>query len=168
MELDHESVFRLDPQPDGRWTIERMTFDTTSPNGILVSPDMSTIYVAQSSSTDGARELRAYPIQADGTLGKYQVLHDFSPHRAIDGMCLDSDGNIIATAGWEQSGPGSMIYVFSPSGQVLETHPTPVARPTNCTFGDADLRTLYVTTGTGHLLRARTNRTGYLLYPPAS
>jgi gluconolactonase len=52
-----------------------------------------------------------------------------------------------------------MIYVFAPNGRVLETHPLP-AIPTNCTFGDADIRTLYVTTYTGELYRARTDRQG--------
>ena len=79
-------------------------------------------------------------------------------------MCLDVDGNIVATAGWEQSGPGPMIYVFAPNGRVLETHPMPADAPTNCTFGDADRRTLYVT-ASGCLYRARTERVGRLLYP---
>ena len=57
-------------------------------------------------------------------------------------MCLDTDGNIVATAGWEESGPGPMIYVFSPRGRVLATHPVPADRPTNCSFGDADRKTL--------------------------
>ncbi len=166
MELDHESIYRADPQADGSWSIMRMTYDTTAPNGLLISPDQKTLYVAQSKYGDGEkRELRAYPILADGSLGEHQVLHNFAPHRGIDGMCLDREGNIIATAGWEVSGPGGMIYVFAPNGRVLETHPVPCKRPTNCTFGDADLRTLYVTSIEGHLLRARTERQGLLHYP---
>ena len=55
--------------------------------------------------------------------------------------------------------------VFSPTGRVLSTHPLRVDRPTNCCFGDADLRTLYVTTGGGHLLRARTEHTGWIMWP---
>ncbi|MCC6458628.1 MAG: SMP-30/gluconolactonase/LRE family protein [Caldilineaceae bacterium] len=167
LELDHMSIFRLDPQSDGSWECVRMTYDTTSPNGLLISPDNKTLYVAQSKYGEGQlRELRAYPILDDGTLGEYSVLHNFYPHRGIDGMCLDTEGNIIATAGWELSGPGGMIYVFAPNGRVLETHPVPCDRPTNCTFGDADLRTLYVTSIAGHLMRARTDRQGLLHYPP--
>jgi len=166
MELDHESVFRADPQADGSWRVVRITYDTTSPNGILLSPDNKTLYVAQSKYGDGQkRELRAYGIQADGSVGEYTVLHNFAPHRGIDGMCLDTEGNIVATAGWETSGPGALIYIFAPNGRVLETHPLPCNRPTNCTFGDADLRTLYVTTIEGHLLRTRTERQGLLHYP---
>lgn len=165
MELDHESVFRADPQPDGSWSLQRMTYDTTRPNGLLISPDGGILYVAQSEyGDDRKRELRAYPIHADGNLGRYSVLHNFYPHRGIDGMCLDAEGNIVATAGWQESGPGPMIYVFAPNGRVLETHPVPFDRPTNCTWGGAGLATLYVTAGTGHLLAARTERKGSLLY----
>jgi gluconolactonase len=164
LELGHESVYRLDPAPGGAWEIRRMTFDTTKPNGLLLSLDEKTLYVAQSHYGEGnKRELRAYPIRDDDTLGPYEVLHNFYPHRGIDGMTLDAEGNIVATAGWRQSGPGPMIYVFAPNGRVLETHPVPKDRPTNCTFGDADLRTLYVTTIEGWLLRARTDRRGVIV-----
>ena len=166
LELDHESVYRLSANEMGNWQIERMTFDTMRPNGLLISHDQGTLYVAESAYGEGnPRELRAYPINPDGSLGEKRILHSFYPHRGIDGMCVDTEGNIIATAGWDESGPGPMIYVFSPSGHVLETHKLPVDYPTNCTFGGDDLTTLYVTTGSGYLLRARTERQGRLWYP---
>ena len=168
-DLDHDSVYRLDPQPDGGWSTNRVTYDTTRPNGLLFSLDHKTLYVAQSGrEPDEKRELRAYPVNGDGSLGSRTVLHDFGAHRGIDGMVLDTEGNIVATAGFQQSGPGPMVYVFSSTGDILEKHPMPVDRPTNCTFGGADLRTLYVTTGGGHLFRADTERQGRLLYPPLS
>jgi gluconolactonase len=166
-ELDHDSVYRITPTADGAlpWPIERLTFDTTRPNGLLISPDERTLYVAQS-DYDGPRELRAYPINPDGTLGQYTVAHDFGENRGIDGMCFDTEGNIVATCGWELGGPGSRIAVFAPDGTVLEEHPVPEGRPTNCTYGDADLDTLYVTTIDGHLYRVRdTGRRGYLQPP---
>jgi gluconolactonase len=167
MELDHESVYRLDPQPDGSWTIHRVTFDTTRPNGILFSLDYKTLFVAQSGRLpEEKRQLRAYPVREDATLGEPEILHDFGAWRGIDGMCLDTEGNIIATAGTDEGGPGPMIYVFAPDGRILEQHPVPCSKPTNCTFGDADLRTLYVTSIEGHLFCARTERQGRLLYPP--
>ncbi len=160
MELEQESVYRLDPTSDGEFSIKRITFDTTCPNGLIVTPGMDTLFVAQSKYGDGElRELRAYPILEDGSVGPYKVLHNFYPHRGIDGMRLDEQGNIIACAGWEKSGPGPMIYVLTPNGRVLETHPTP-ANPTNCCFGDADLATLYVTAADGCLYRARTDHRG--------
>ena len=171
-ELDHRSVLRADPQPDGSYTVTRVVFDTTMPNGILASADQRTLYVAESNSddTDLDRELRAYPINEDGSLGPYTVLHTFGkdPHsvqRGIDGMCLDAEGNIVATAGWELGGPGPMIYVFSPSGRVLETHTVPAQRPTNCCFGGPDMTTLFVTTTQGHFFRAETGRVGLAIFP---
>jgi gluconolactonase len=166
-ELDHDSVYRLDPQADGSWSIERATFDTTRPNGLLFSLDHKTLYVAQSGRRpDEKRQLRAYAVRDDGSLGKAGVLHDFGEHRGIDGMCLDVEGNIIATAGWTASGPGPHIYVFSPGGTVVEMHPVEAERPTNCSFAEKDLTTLYVTTTDGHLFRAQTERQGRLWYPP--
>ena len=170
-ELDNRSVIRLDPQKDGTYTATRVTFDTTQPNGILVSQNQRTLYVAESGYARGiARELRAYPIKEDGSLGTYDTLFTWGEdargvHRGIDGMCLDADGNIIATAGWEVSGPGPMIYVFSPTGRVLETHPVPASRPTNCCFGGSDLTTLFVTTTQGHFFRAQTDRVGWAMWP---
>lgn len=171
-ELDNRSVLRADPQPDGSYTVARVTFDTTMPNGVLVSPDDSTLYVAESNSADIGldRELRAYPINTDGSLGPYNTLHTFGKdrdavHRGIDGMCFDVDGNIIATAGWPDGGPGPMIYVFSPTGRVLETHRAPARMPTNCCFGGPDRTTLYVTSTEGHFFRAETDRVGWAMYP---
>ncbi len=161
MELEHESVYRLTPRATQDWTIERMTFDTTRPNGLALALDERTLYVAQSEYGAGKkRELRAYSVLADRTLGGYSVLHNFYPHRGIDGMCLDREGNVVATAGWQESGPGPMIYVFTSTGRVLATHPVPADRPTNCTFGGPANDVLYVTTGTGALFAAKTDRKG--------
>jgi gluconolactonase len=170
-EMDHQSVFRADPREDGSYSVTRVTFDTTMPNGILVSQDQKTLYIAESGySLEYDRELRAYPIKDDGNLGPYKTLHSFGKdadmvQRGIDGMCFDAEGNIVATAGWELSGPGPMIYVFSPQGRVLETHPVPALRPTNCCFGGPDMTDLYVTSIQGHLFRAKTERVGWALYP---
>ena len=165
-ELDHDSVYRID-MTDGKSTaVSRVTEDTTRPNGLLFSLDYQTLYVAQSGRlSEEKRQLRAYPVNSDGSLGNHEVIHDFGEHRGIDGMVLDADGNIVATAGYKAGGPGPLIYVFSASGEVLETHPTPFDRPTNCSFGGEDLSTLYVTTGDGFLLRAFTERQGRLNFP---
>ena len=150
-----------------------MTFDTTGTNGLLISPDQRSLYIIQT-DPDGDRELRSYPILDDGSLGEYIVLHQFGrdhrgPQRGIDGMCLDSEGNIVGAAGNWASGPGPMIYVWTPAGRVLETYPMPVGveGPTNCAFGDYDQGTLYVTSGQGHLIRTRdTGRRGWIMWPP--
>ena len=170
-ELEDGSVLRADPQKDGSYVVRRMTFDTLRPNGVLLSADEKTLYVAESGfSLDNNRELRAYDINADGSLGGYDLLHTFGIdrhglQRGVDGMCLDVDGNIIACAGWDKAGPGGLIYVFSPRGRVIQTHRVPARQPTNCCFGGPDMRTLYVTSFDGHLISARTDRKGWALYP---
>lgn len=157
-ELDHDSVYRIAPPAAGAgpWSIRRLTVDTTRPNGLLLAPDERTLYVAQSDYAPGSvRQLRAYPIGADGALGPPAVLHDFGPARGIDGMCWDDTGAIVAACGWELSGPGSRIAVFAPDGTLLEEHPLPAGRPTNCAFAGPDLTDLYVTTIDGRLYRVR-------------
>lgn len=165
--LDHASILRMDAPPSIASTIRRMTYDTDAPAAVLLSKDEKTLFVSENSTeVGGKRELRAYALLEDGTLGPYTVLHTFGAdrrgaHRGVSGMCLDSEGNIVACAGWDRGGPGPMVYVFSPGGRVLEAQPVPASWPTNCAFGDPGLSTLYVTTSGGHLFRVRnTGRKG--------
>lgn len=165
MELDHESVYRLDPpggdpNAPGPWPITRVTVDTTRPNGLVFSPDEHTLYVAESPpAPNGNRQLRAYPVREDGALGPMRVLHDFGPNRGIDGMRVDSAGHVVAACGWGKGGPGPRVGIFSPDGEEIESHPVP-HNPTNLTFGGDDLSTIYVTDAAGSLQRAHTNRRG--------
>ncbi|MBT4125308.1 MAG: SMP-30/gluconolactonase/LRE family protein [Chloroflexi bacterium] len=162
--ITYSAIISAEPQEDGTYKTVRRTFDSSMPNGLLFSADYKTLYVAQSdyrASED--RHLRAYPVKDDGSLGEYELLHDFGPHRGIDGMTLSSEGNIVACTGWELSGPGGMITIFDPKGRIIETHPTPAQRPTNCTFVGEDL---YISSIEGHCLVARnTGMTGHLLWP---
>lgn len=58
--------------------------------------------------------------------------------------------------------------VFAPDGAVLEEHPVPAGRPSNCAFGGEGLDDLYVTTLDGRLYRvADTGLRGHLR-PPRS
>ena len=165
--LDHQSILRLERRGDGRWQIRRMTHDTSCPRAVVLSLEEKTLYVAENSNEgDATRELRAYPVQEDDRLGPYAVLHTFGadrrgPHRGIEGMCLDGAGNIVACAGWEKSGPGPMIYIFAPSGRILETHFVPADQPMQCTFGGDNLSVIYMTTERGELYRVgNTGRQG--------
>ena len=80
-------------------------------------------------------------------------------------MVLDIDGNIWATAGTAEGGPGPSIYVFSPDGEILQRYHLSIDRPTNCTFAGPNLDTLYVTSIGGHLLMAKTSTKGRIWYP---
>jgi len=156
--LGHASVLRLELDSFRKlWSIRRMTYDTVAPRAVALSPDESTLYVAETdNSPQGLRELRAYPILPDNTLGPHTLLHAFGrDHRGIEGMCTDHEGNIVVCAGWKKSGPGPLVEVFSPAGAILESHPVPSDQPMNCAFGDVDLASLYVTTAAGELLRTR-------------
>ncbi len=137
-DLDYEAVFLV--APDG--TTRIATRDVQKPNGILVSPDGKTVYVADN-NPQGNRHLAAFAVKADATLGEKEVLHDFGGGRGIDGMTLDTEGNIYATAG---TGDKAGIYVFSPAGKHLAFIPTP-GDPTNCVFGGGTSgeSTLYIT-----------------------
>jgi gluconolactonase len=160
--LDHQSVLRLHlgPRPHSHWEIERITFDTNRPRGVALSPDEKTLYVSDTTNErGGVREIRAYPVQEDGSVGPFTVMHTFGEdykgvHRGAEGLSLDQDGNIFAVAGSKKSGPGPMIYVFAPDGSIKASHPLPESLPTNCAFGDAEGDSLYVTTEDGLLLRA--------------
>ena len=162
--IDFSAIISAERQADGGWECVRRTFDASQPNGLLFSKDFKTLYVAQSDfRAQDSRDLRAYPVHEDGSLGEVTILHDFGPHRGIDGMTLSSEGHIVACTGFEVSGPGGNVTVFEPDGRIVEQHPTPAQRPTNCTFVGEDL---YVSTIEGHCLVARnTGLTGFLLYP---
>ena len=140
IELDAQSVYRVDP--DG--AVTRIIADVQKPNGIALSPDQKTLYLAESNSDPKAgRFLLAYPLKADGSVGEGKKLHDFGADRGIDGMTVTSDGHIVATAG---RGKTAGIYVFTPDGKKVGFLSTP-EDPSNCCFAGKDLRTLYVTAG---------------------
>jgi sugar lactone lactonase YvrE len=139
-ELDFEGVFLVEPNG----TVKLATRDVEKPNGILVSADQSIVYVADNNSDPaGAHTLLAFDVGPDGTLENKRVLFDFGPNkRGIDGMTLDQQGNIYATAG---SGSEGGVYVFDPQGAALAFIPIP-GDPTNCVFGVGKwAKRLYIT-----------------------
>ena len=157
------AVYRIEAE-DGEPVpnkVTRVIDDVDTPNGIALSPDGKTLYVADSAPRrDGPHKLLAYDVRPDGTCKRRGVLHDFKERRGVDGMVVDTDGNIYATA---ESGERTGVYIFSPAGEQLGFLRTPEAA-TNCTFCDRDLRTLYVTAGTS-VYKVRLNATGHLAYP---
>lgn len=152
IELDTQSVYRIDP--DGKVT--KIIVDVKKPNGIVLSPDEKTLYLAESNSDPKeARLLLAYPLKDDGTVGLGKKLFDFGADRGIDGMTVTSDGHIVATAG---TGKTAGISIFTSDGKKVGFLPTPEV-PSNCCFGGKDLKTLYITAGKS-LYRVETLMTG--------
>jgi gluconolactonase len=155
-EIDRESVYRIDP--DG--TVTRIITDVQKPNGIILAPDMKTLYLADS-NPNGNQLLLAFPLRADGSVGTKKVLYDFKKGRGIDGMSIDVKGNIYAAAG---AGQKAGVYVFNGEGKKLAFIPTP-EDPSNCVFGDQDRRMLYVTAGRS-LYRIHVAVQGFAIYWP--
>jgi len=140
LELDAQSVYRIDF--DG--SVTRLISDVEKPNGIVLSPDQKTLYLAESNvAGKGSRQLLAYALKEDGTVGPKKVLHDFGADRGIDGMTVTTEGQIIAVAGANKT---AGVYVFTSVGNKIGFLPTP-EDPSNCCFGGKDLKTLYVTAG---------------------
>jgi len=137
-EIDTESVYRIDP--DG--TVTQIISDVKKPNGIILSPDMKTLYLAES-NPGGPQQLLSYPLNEDGSVGKKKLLYDFGKGRGIDGMCIDKKGNIYGAAGQGQTGG---VYVFNSEGKRLAFIPVP-EDPSNCVFGGKDRKMLYITAG---------------------
>ena len=148
-EIDFCGVYRL--APDGQVTL--VTDEMTRPNGIALSPDEKTLYVAQS---DGAAPIiRAFNVEPDGSVSNSRVFYDASQASKRlkgmpDGMAVDAAGNLFAT------GPGGVL-VIAPDGTLLGRLATGVATA-NCAWGD-DGSTLYITAHM-HLCRVRTSTKG--------
>jgi gluconolactonase len=152
MELDKEAVYRIDP--DGRLT--RIIASLTRPNGILVTKDGKTLYVADNASPGGVVTLVAFDLDAHGDATNGRVIYDFQSGRGIDGMAIDADGRIWATAGTKEK---AGVYVLAPDAKrtkarLLQFIATP-EDPTNITFGGPNRDVLYVT-GMTSLFRIQT------------
>jgi gluconolactonase len=167
------AVYRIDP--DGKTARVLVAPDIDMPNGIVTSPDNQILYLVESDGrAERSRSIRAYDLQADGTVAKGRILINFYPGRSGDGMCIDRDGNLYVAAGLHKTRgtsetldtqPG--IHVISPHGKLLAFAATPEDTITNCTFGGDDLKTLYVTCGK-FLLSIRTKIPGKAAYRPGT
>lgn len=148
-ELDFQGVYRV--AADGRITLA--TRELEAPNGLAFSPDYQTLYVAN--SQNHAAIWKAFPVNADGSLGASRVFYDATPlykdgDGVPDGLKLDVHGNVFAT------GPGGVL-VLSPEGKLLGRILTGV--PTaNVAWGE-DGSTLFITAN-HRVLRLKTRTKG--------
>ena len=152
-ELNGAAVYRL----DAPGKLERILGapDVQRPNGIQVSPDDRTLYVVEANQAPGgARLIRRYDLGPDGRVRNMRIHYDFSPGRSADGMSIDTQGNLYASAGLNQLRGSTEtldtkagVYVISPDGRLLRMIPIPEDLITNNAFGGPDMKTLYVTAG---------------------
>jgi gluconolactonase len=150
-ELDFQGVYRLSAA--GELTL--LARDLKFPNGLALSPDEKTLYVAVSDPENAI--WMAYDLSADGKVSNGRVFFnatsmvpDKSRPGLPDGMKVDKDGNLWAT------GPGGVL-IFNPKGKHLGTIMTG-HNTGNCAWGD-DGSTLYITSDMW-LLRVKTKTKG--------
>ncbi len=99
-----------------------------------------------------AKHIRAFDVAEDAAISNGRVLYELM---FPDGMAMDAKGNLWATG-------GKSVNVISPAGDLLQEIEVPEI-PANCTFGDPDRKTLYITARTG-VYKVRTTVPG--LKPP--
>lgn len=151
-ELDFQGVYRLTAQGE----LILLTKEMTRPNGIALSPDEKTLYVANS-DPDKAIWM-AFPLGPDGNLaGPGKLVYDATadvkanPNKGLpDGLKVDHKGNIFATA-------VNGVYIFAPDftllGRIVTNDKT-----ANCAWGD-DGSVLYMATN-DKLTRIKTTTKG--------
>ena len=131
------AVYRVSPSGELSRVLELQ-----KPNGIALSPDGATLYVG----SDTQAKVWSLPLDASGAAGAPRLLIDGATvpegFKVPDGICVDDAGNLYVT---NNDDAVKAIVVFDPAGHTLGRIPLPL-RPSNCTFGGADRRTMYVTT----------------------
>jgi gluconolactonase len=152
-DLTGGAVYRI----DGPGQVARILAapDIQRPNGIQISPDDTQLYLIEANGAEGgARMIRAYDLRADGTVANMRVHYNLYPGRSADGMSIDVQGNLYASAGMNQLRGTSEtldtktgVYVISPQGTLLKFIPIQEDFITNNAFGGSDMKTLYVTAG---------------------
>lgn len=129
-ELDHNGVYAVSPEGE----VSLLVDDFNRPNGLAFSPDESILYVADTTKS----HIRAFDLTQDGKLSNGRV---FCKVPFPDGIKVDTQGRV-----WATSREG--VVVIDPEGARVGVITFP-QWPANCTFGDDDFKTLYVTARTG-------------------
>jgi gluconolactonase len=145
--------------------IRQVIFPLEGPNGVGLSPDDQTLYVAES----WTGRMWAYEITGPGQIRKVagavpwergRLLASIPGYSILDSLAVDSAGNICVA-----DIPHGGITVISPDGQIIERHPMPDIFCTNICFGGPDLRTAYVTlSSAGQLVAMEWPRPGLPLH----
>ncbi len=137
-ELSFQGVYHL---KNGILTLIDSTF--SRPNGIALSPDEETLYVANSGPNRDDIYWARFK-KKNGEFGKKQMFFDgkeLDGKGNPDGMKVDIEGNLYCT------GPDGVV-IFDAKGKHLGTISFPEVA-TNCAFGGEDGKTLFVTAQSG-------------------
>ena len=156
-ESEPGTVYRIDS--DGEVSV----FDDTvvGPNGIVLSGDDRTLYVANNVGESKSNLVR-WPLDEDGTsAGPKEVVAEFEPCVA-DGMAVDAKGRVWVTC----YSYGAAHLIDPESGEIVERITTEQQAVTNAVFGrGADSNSLYLSSSdmdrvTGYVYRARVKTPG--------
>jgi gluconolactonase len=160
-DLDYGAVFYA--RADGS-LIRQLAFPMVTPNGIGLSPDGRTLYVAE---TEAAR-VWAFDIVEPGVVdrkpwpsphGGRLIAQPGGAYQRFDSLAVEANGN-ICVATLAHGG----ITIISPDGKSIEHVPMPDMHTTNICFGGPDLKTAYVTlSGSGRLVACDWPRPGLAL-----
>ncbi|MSP03351.1 MAG: SMP-30/gluconolactonase/LRE family protein [Acetobacteraceae bacterium] len=119
------------------------------PNGLALSPDERTLYVA---NTRWTQYIHAIELDASLNMVRRRVFADMSHDKTNgvpDGMKVDQAGRVFCTG-------TTGTWVFAPDGQLIGIIETPEVCA-NVSFGGPDLRTLLFTASTSvYTLRVKT------------
>jgi gluconolactonase len=126
-ELDFFGVYHISRKGE----LEVLAKPKGRPNGIALSPDGRTLYVSNSDE----RNVRAYDLDKSGAALNERTLIS-GIDGVPDGICIDEKGDLYVAA--------SELQVYSQDGKLLGTISV-AETPSNCTFGDPDLESLYIT-----------------------
>ena len=133
-----------------------MADNVAFPNGMAVTPDDSTLIVAESY----AKRLTAFDIASDGGLSRRRVWADLEDG-VPDGICLDAEGAV-----WYADVPNQRCVRVREGGEVLQT--VDVDRGCfACMLGGSDRRTLYIMAAQWPAAAAGVQRTGMVVTAPA-
>jgi sugar lactone lactonase YvrE len=125
--------------PDGSFDLA--ADDMHAPNGMALSPDQRTLFVAESA---GLR-ITVFDRADDGTLSNRRVFASLAPSdpavsvSAPDGMCLDVEGAV-----WYADPIGRRVVRVIDGGAVIDVVSFAPETPVACVLGGPDRRTLYV------------------------
>jgi len=146
---DHGGLYYA--MADGSRIVE-VAYPILTPNGVGLSPDGRTVYVAE---TETAR-LWAFDLESPGIVKKHpfpsphggRLVAGLGGYQRFDSLAVDATGNIyVATL------LSGCVSVIAPDGRLLRQVPTGDPVTTNICFGGPDLRTAYVTlSGIGRLV----------------
>jgi sugar lactone lactonase YvrE len=141
-------LIRVDPDGTAHVVAGEMRF----PNGSVVTPDGSTLIVAESTG----RDLVAFTITDDGDLTERRVWADLG-ELVPDGICLDAEGAV-----WFAEPVRGGVHRVAEGGEILETIDT--ERPCfACMLGGDDRRTLFALTAmTSHPEQAPEARSAHI------